>query len=154
MRISDLIASYIESELERQKGSAQLSRSELAEHFNCVPSQINYVLTTRFTPEHGYTIDSRRGGGGYIRITRVQMDRVLLMMHVINAVGVTIDGQTTEAFLHNLTSDGVIDPLTASVIQAATSDTALRGMTREARDLFRASILKQCLLVCARNLER
>jgi transcriptional regulator CtsR len=122
MRISDLIARYIEEELERRKGSVQLSRSELAEHFNCVPSQINYVLTTRFTPEHGYTVDSRRGGGGYIRITRVSMDRVLLMMHVINAVGLAIDERTAVAFLQNLTSDGVIEPRTAAIIHAAISE--------------------------------
>ena len=151
MRISDLIARHIEEELERRKGSVQLSRSELAEHFNCVPSQINYVLTTRFTPEHGYTVDSRRGGG-YIRITRVSMDRVLLMMHVINAIGTSIDSQTATAFLKNLTSDGVIDLRTAAIIHAAISEAALHAVPREAKDGLRASIFKQCLLVCAQNL--
>ena len=154
MRISDLIARYIEEELERRKGTVQLSRSELAEHFNCVPSQINYVLTTRFTPEHGYTVDSRRGGGGYIRITRVRMDRGLLMMHVINAVGDAIDAQTAAAFLKNLTSDGVFDRHTAAIIHAAISEASLHGVPREARDVLRASILKQCLLACAQNIER
>ncbi len=154
MRISDLIARYIEEELERRKGTVQLSRSELAEHFNCVPSQINYVLTTRFTPEHGYTVDSRRGGGGYIRITRVSMDRVLLMMHVINAVGASIDAQTAAAFLQNLTADGVLDRHTAAVIGAAVSEAALHGVPREVKDILRASIFKQCLLACAQNTER
>ena len=154
MRISDLIVRYIEEELERRKGSVQLSRSELAEHFNCVPSQINYVLTTRFTPEHGYSVDSRRGGGGYIRITRVSMDRVLLMMHVINAVGHSIDERTALAFLQNLTSDGVIDLRTATIIHAAVSEAALHAVPREAKDSLRASIFKQCLLVCAQNMER
>ena len=65
MRISDLIAEYIEQEIEHANGSVHLSRSELADRFSCVPSQINYVLTTRFSPEHGYCVDSRRGGGGY-----------------------------------------------------------------------------------------
>ena len=152
MRISDLIARHIEEELERRRGSVQLSRSELAERFNCVPSQINYVLTTRFTPEHDYTVDSRRGGGGYIRITRVSMDRVLLMMHVINAIGISIDGQTATAFLKNLTSDGVIDLRTAAIIHAAISEAALHAVPREAKDGLRASIFKQCLLVCAQNL--
>lgn len=154
VRISDLIAHYIEQELERQDGSVQLSRGELAEHFNCVPSQINYVLTTRFTPEHGYTVDSRRGGGGYIRITRVHMDRTLLMMHVINAIGPVIDAQSATAFLQNLLADGVLDLHTASVIHAAFSDAVLRDLPRESRDTVRASIMKQCLLACAQHSER
>lgn len=154
VRISDLIAHYIEQELERQDGSVQLSRGELAEHFNCVPSQINYVLTTRFTPEHGYTVDSRRGGGGYIRITRVHMDRTLLMMHVINAIGSVIDAQSATAFLQNLLADGVLDLQTASVIHAAFSDAVLRDLPRESRDAVRASIMKQCLLACAQHSER
>ena len=91
MRISDSVANYILQMLNDENGIAEIQRNELANTLGCVPSQINYVLTTRFTPEHGYTVDSRRGGGGYIRITRVSMDRVLLMMHVINAVGASID---------------------------------------------------------------
>lgn len=154
MRVSDLIAHYIEQELERRDGSVQLSRGELAEHFKCVPSQINYVLTTRFTPEHGYTVDSRRGGGGYIRITRVHMDRALLMMHVINAVGSAIDAQSATAFLQNLLSDGVLDLHTAAVIHAAVSEAALHDVPRDSRDAVRAAIFKQCLLVCTQHSER
>ena len=70
MRISDSIADFI-SELLRREGEVELQRNLLADQFNCVPSQINYVITTRFTPEHGYVVESRRGGGGYIRITRL-----------------------------------------------------------------------------------
>ena len=97
MRISDLIAQYIEEEIQRSSGSVHLSRSELADRFSCVPSQINYVLSTRFSPEHGYCVDSRRGGGGYIRITRVKMTRGQLLMHVINTVGNSIDSASAAA---------------------------------------------------------
>ena len=65
----------------------EVQRSDLAQRFNCVPSQINYVMTTRFSPEHGYLVESRRGGGGYIRITQVRTDRQTLLMHVINSCG-------------------------------------------------------------------
>ena len=69
MRISDEITAYILHMLENaDDGEAELRRNELAEELGCVPSQINYVLTSRFTPEQGYVVESRRGGGGYIRI--------------------------------------------------------------------------------------
>lgn len=145
MRISDVIAQYIEQELARAKGTVRLSRSELAEQFNCVPSQINYVLTTRFSPERGYTVDSRRGGGGYIMITRVKLSRGMLMMHVLNAIGESLDAQSAAAFLSNMSAAGALDESEALVIAAATSDRALFAADRELRDRLRASILKRCL---------
>ena len=86
MGISDMIAGFIQAELEAADGVLELQRSDLAQRFNCVPSQINYVMSTRFSPERGYIVESRRGGGGYIRISRVRMDRQTLLMHVINSV--------------------------------------------------------------------
>ena len=68
--ISDIIAGFIQQELDQAGGALELQRADLAQRFNCVPSQINYVMSTRFSPEHGYIVESRRGGGGYIRITR------------------------------------------------------------------------------------
>ena len=85
--ISDIIAGFIQQELDQAGGALELQRADLAQRFNCVPSQINYVMSTRFSPEHGYIVESRRGGGGYIRITRVQVDRQTLLMHVINSTG-------------------------------------------------------------------
>ena len=74
MGISDLIASFLLEGLEEaENGVLEVQRSDLAQRFNCVPSQINYVMSTRFSPEHGYIVESRRGGNGYIRITRVRM---------------------------------------------------------------------------------
>ena len=64
MRISDIVARYIIDMLEENNGDAEIRRNELAETLGCVPSQINYVITSRFTPEHGYIVESRRGGGG------------------------------------------------------------------------------------------
>ena len=70
MKISDLIEEYI-NEIITQNEVAELNRSALADRFNCVPSQINYVISTRFIPELGFYVESRRGGGGYIKISRV-----------------------------------------------------------------------------------
>lgn len=98
MGISDLIAGFIQDALDEANGVLELQRSDLAQRFGCVPSQINYVMSTRFSPEHGYIVESRRGGGGYIRIRRVQMDRQTLLMHVINSIGGELDGAAPGPF--------------------------------------------------------
>lgn len=144
MGLSDIIAQFILSALEQSDGSAELSRGNLAEQFGCVPSQINYVLTTRFSPEHGYIIETKRGGGGYIRIIRVRLSPRDLVMHTVNAVGDSVDAASASAFLQNL-GDVLGEQLT-SVIGAACSDRALRGIEPPLRDEVRASVLKQCLL--------
>jgi len=87
MATSDLIARFILEMLEDSDGSAELQRSVLADRFGCVPSQINYVISTRFSPERGYVVESRRGGGGYIRISRVRTSPSQIVMHTVNAVG-------------------------------------------------------------------
>ena len=102
MGISDLIASFLQDSLDTaEDGVLEVQRSELAQRFNCVPSQINYVMSTRFSPERGYIVESRRGGNGYIRITRVQVDRQTLMMHVINSLGSSVDLASARAILSN-----------------------------------------------------
>ena len=71
MRLSDTIEHFIKELMTQEEPEVELRRNELAEYFSCAPSQINYVLATRFTPDNGYIIESRRGGGGYIRIVRI-----------------------------------------------------------------------------------
>ena len=83
MRISDSVANYILQMLNEEGGIAEIQRNELANTFGCVPSQINYVITSRFTPEQGYIVESRRGGGGYIRITRRRMSKFDMIMHIV-----------------------------------------------------------------------
>ena len=80
MKMSDTIADFILDCLSSGGGVAELQRRGLAERFSCVPSQINYVIETRFTPENGYLVESRRGGGGYIRIVRVQDDKERMLL--------------------------------------------------------------------------
>ena len=104
MRISDEIAAYILHIMENaENGYAELQRNVLAEELGCVPSQITYVLTSRFTPEQGYLVESRRGGGGYIRIRRVQPENPQIpLMHVINAIGDSLVPAAAEAILQSL----------------------------------------------------
>jgi len=146
MRISDIIAGFIDETLGEMGGTAELQRAELASRFNCVPSQINYVISTRFSPEHGYIVESRRGGGGYIRITRVAMEPKMLIMHTVNAIGDRIDANTVTALMTNLRQSGAVSESQARLILSATGNSALRPARYEDRDLLRASILKQMLI--------
>jgi len=146
MRISDSIADFIEEMLKDMGGTAELQRSELATRFKCVPSQINYVISTRFSPEHGYIVESRRGGGGFIRISRVEMDSELMIMHTVNAIGSHLDMSTCVAMIANLRQGGVISETEARLILSATGNSALRPALPEYRDFLRASILKQILI--------
>lgn len=146
MGISDIIAHFINDLLECEEGCAELQRSELAQKFKCVPSQINYVISTRFSPEHGYIVESRRGGNGYIKIRRVQLDRGQMIMHAVNAIGDEIDAGSAQAFLSNLHGAGALDGHAARLMSAAVSDNALRCLPVEQRDEVRASVFKQMLI--------
>lgn len=86
MNMSNEIANMILRMLEND-GFTEIQRNELAQTIGCVPSQINYVISSRFTPEHGYIVESRRGGGGYVRISRVSYDKGSALMHVVNSIG-------------------------------------------------------------------
>lgn len=146
MGISDLIASFIRESLEDADGVLELQRSDLAERFHCVPSQINYVMSTRFSPENGYIVESRRGGGGYIRITRVRMDRPTLLMSVINSIGESIDGQSANAIVRNLADADALSTEAAELLLAALSDAALKRVPSDRRAALRADLMRQMLI--------
>ena len=146
MRMSDLVAQYIMQMLDEQNGSAEIQRNELAGNLGCVPSQINYVITSRFTPEQGYIVESRRGGGGYIRISRVKMDRGTAMMHIINSVGSSLDKATAEVMLNNMLQRNMLEMQSAKVIAAALSDRTLSQVEQDKRDTVRADLFKNMLL--------
>lgn len=148
MGISDLIASFLQDSLDTaEDGVLEVQRSELAQRFNCVPSQINYVMSTRFSPERGYIVESRRGGNGYIRITRVQIDHQTLLMHVINSLGDEVDLPSARAILSNLVQSGALEENMGRALLAAVGDKALAAVPKEKRDCVRAAILKQVLIL-------
>ena len=146
MGISDVIAGFIQQELEEMGGVLELQRSDLAQRFNCVPSQINYVMSTRFSPERGYIVESRRGGNGYIRITRVRVDRQTLLMHVINSVGETLDMASARAMITNLVESEALDLAVGRALLVSMDDKPLRAVPQEARNTVRADLLKQVLI--------
>ncbi|MBQ1546212.1 MAG: CtsR family transcriptional regulator [Clostridia bacterium] len=149
MRMSDLIAQYIINMLEEDDSddpSATIKRNELAQSIGCVPSQINYVITSRFTPEQGYVVESRRGGGGYIKITRISMDKHTAVLHMMEGIGDTLDETTAAAIVGELLSRGLIDVHTAQIICAATAQQPYQSLPPEQRDKLRAAIFKSILL--------
>ncbi len=147
MRMSDLITERIIRLLDESEDNiAEIQRNELAALIGCVPSQINYVLSSRFTPEHGYLIESRRGGGGYIKISRIHLSRSSALMHIVNSTGDSIDALTTRIVIENCLQSGIIPYEIAKLIQSATSDSVMRTVPNEYRDNLRASLLKQMLL--------
>lgn len=146
MRMSDLVAQYIKDILEQQDGEAEIKRNELATTLGCVPSQINYVITSRFTPEQGYIVESRRGGGGYIRITRINTTRSGAIMHIVNAIGSALDKASAEVMLDNMMTRGVIDARIAKLMAAATGERAYLSVPQQYRDSIRATVFKNMLL--------
>ena len=147
LKISDIIEGFI-CDMLTSDSSVELKRNELAEYFNCVPSQINYVISTRFTQERGYIVASRRGGGGHIRITRVQLGNNERLMHIINSIGQSLDVMTTEAILNTLYVNNIIDNNGVRHIMAACSNNSLSPITDNAlKNKVRATIFKNMLLL-------
>lgn len=147
MKISDTIENFIR-ELFEDEQSIELKRNELASYFNCVPSQINYVISTRFTTERGYIVESRRGGGGHIKITRIAMERNDTIRHVINSIGPSIDVMTVEAIINTLFMNEIINADQAKLIMTACSNNALSPIADGyLKNQVRASIFKNLLLM-------
>ena len=97
--LSDVIEQMLLEMLRDEGGSLELKRNDLAQRLGCVPSQINYVITSRFTPEKGYVIESRRGGGGYVRITKKVFHKDEYLMHLFCSVGDEIDQKTAGLYI-------------------------------------------------------
>ena len=147
MLISDYIARMLEEMLEEHDGTLEIRRNDMASKLGCAPSQINYVITSRFTPQHGYLVESQRGGGGYVRIVRKQMHRDEYLMHFFHAVGATLSESEARAMIDNLCATRTVEPGTAAAMQAAVSAQALAGIEDKAqRDAVRADILRQLVL--------
>ncbi len=140
--MTDIIADMILDMFDEENSTIQIQRNDLASQLGCVPSQINYVITSRFTPEQGYRIESRRGGGGCIYITRAD-NKNSAIVALINSIGASIDERSAKA---NIYYQNLIDDKTAKLLIAATADSNLRGLPAEVRNAVRAKQFKQMLL--------
>ncbi len=145
-RLSNVIEQYLLTMLKEEGGSLEIQRSVLAERFSCAPSQINYVLTTRFTPYKGYFVESRRGGGGYIRILRVHVEeeREFLEM-LLEEVGEEITQDKALDLVESLGNMEKITPREMQLMQVAMMDQTLCD-EKEERNRLRARILDSMLV--------
>lgn len=127
------------------EGDIEIKRSEIADKFQCVPSQINYVINTRFTIERGYLVESKRGGGGYIRITKVQShDKADLIEELSSLIGNKISQLNSEHIILRLLEESVITEKEARIMLSAIDRSVLRLNLPE-RDELRARILQAML---------
>ena len=145
MRISDMIEDFIKDLFTEDEEYIEIQRNDLAEQFNCVPSQINYVISTRFKPSQGYYVESKRGGGGYIKIRKINITKSNYFMHIINNIGDMLTGQESDIFISNLLSYNMLNTEQAKLLKVATSDNVLT-LSQPKKDIIRAKIFKNMLL--------
>jgi transcriptional regulator CtsR len=144
--LADLIEQYLRTVL-AQQNIVELQRRELAKMFRCAPSQINYVLETRFTLDHGYLIESKRGGGGYIRITHLNWQTPSNLPELLNElVPEMIRREEVEKVLSRLVSKGVIRSENTQLILLL-MERELADLPDDYANLFRAKFIKALSLV-------
>lgn len=131
-----------------EEGTIEIQRNELAEQFECAPSQINYVLTTRFTPYKGYYIESRRGGGGYIKIIKVSIKEYEDINNIIlNTIGESITKNKAYHIIEGLVEEEIISSREGNIMKVSVGDSALVNVDSSSRNKIRADILKNILLI-------
>ncbi|NMM63468.1 CtsR family transcriptional regulator [Clostridium sp. P21] len=147
-RLSDIIEIFIKDMLENSEESQlQIGRNELASYFSCAPSQINYVLTTRFTVDRGYYIESKRGGGGCIIIKRVEFDENKSLADIINEkLGNSITYDSAVQVIDGLLESRIITEREASILKIAINDRTLSSST-DKKNKLRSDILKSVTMV-------
>lgn len=148
MKLTSLIEDFIKEMMAEEDGTIELKRNELASRFGCVPSQINYVISTRFSPERGYVVESRRGGGGYIKIQRVMPKPGNQMMHVVNAIGDYVSYSAAAAIVRNCYDYDLITEKEARIILAAITEKSM-PIEQPQQDALRARMLKNILVAIA-----
>lgn len=149
---SDVIEEYLKHLVQASSdGIVEIQRSELAERFGCVPSQINYVLATRFTPERGYLVESRRGGGGFIRIIRLNLESQEALHQLVHqSLGSALAQDEAMGYIYRLLEEQVITEREALLMQAVVRRDVL-AIELPVRDMLRANLLKAMLLVILRS---
>ena len=156
MRLSDSIEQFIKELLNEESTEVELKRNELAEYFGCAPSQINYVLATRFSPDHGYLTESRRGGGGYIRIVRVVQAGSQRLMYLVNdRIGDSLEEEECIRLISQLKEQRIVTADEAALMASSISSRALAVPVPDAlKNAMRAKMMKSMLMtIASRNRE-
>jgi transcriptional regulator of stress and heat shock response len=144
--ISDIIEHYLKNVLELSESElVEIKRSEIADKFQCVPSQINYVINTRFTIERGYVVESKRGGGGYIRIMKVKAhDQVHLIDQLVALITQTISQNTAADIVFRLVEEDIISEREAKIMLSV-MDRSVIMVDLPERDVLRGRMLRAML---------
>ncbi|HBG00086.1 MAG TPA: transcriptional regulator [Firmicutes bacterium] len=149
--LADHIEAYIKSMLRgSQTNSVELSRAQLADDFACVPSQINYVLSTRFTLERGYVVESRRGGGGYIRVGHVQVsDGSAHAIQLLQGIGAQLDERQMDNILAHLKDHHVLSARECQLIRGIVQQEV--GSVSQGKAILRASLVRSLLFFAIKS---
>ncbi|EPY2274846.1 CtsR family transcriptional regulator [Clostridium sporogenes] len=147
-RLSDIIEDFIKEMFqENNESELQIKRNELANYFSCAPSQINYVLTTRFTEDKGYYIESKRGGGGCIIIRRIEFtNNKNLKELIVDRIGNSITYDNAMNIIDGLVEMAVITEREAIIMKIAINDRVF-GNIDTSKNMLRANILKNIIMV-------
>lgn len=147
IRMSDIIEEFIKEMIAGNEDNVtEIQRNDLANHFSCAPSQINYVLTTRFTTEKGYFIESRRGGGGCIKIYKVEyLENQSLADVILDKIGESITYDGGVKIIDALTEAKVISRRERHILKSVINDRTLI-LANDNRNKIRAEILKSCIM--------
>ncbi len=146
MRKADIIEKFIKELFEKAETNyIEIQRNDLADKLNCVPSQINYVIATRFKPSQGYYIESKRGGGGHINIKKMNDTKSDYLTHIISSIGEVITNQEVDILISDFLSFNIVTEKEAKLLKVATSDNVLI-VNSEIKDKLRASILKNMII--------
>ncbi|MDF2617051.1 MAG: CtsR family transcriptional regulator [Sedimentibacter sp.] len=151
--LSDIIEGFIKELMEANNQRAvEIQRNILAQQFDCSPSQINYVLTTRFNNDRGYIVESRRGGGGYIRIFKVRSSMEEGLQNLLNeSIGDSVTLNKALDLIYALLERGIINIREQKIMQSTISDRALNSVSYDERNKLRADLLKEMILASAEN---
>ncbi|MGM0603772.1 MAG: CtsR family transcriptional regulator [Bacillota bacterium] len=145
--LSDQIENYLRQQLNKYKGRVKIKRNQLAENFDCAPSQINYVLDTRFTVEKGYVVESQRGGGGFIRIIRVKLNSSKeVIQQIISNLNGPISQKDAEGIINRLYENDFISKREYFLMEMAVHRNVI-GISLPERDYLRSRLLKNMLEV-------
>lgn len=147
--LADDIEEFLKSML-RDGRVVEIQRAMLASQFGCAPSQINYVLATRFTPERGYVVESRRGGGGYLRIIRLNLEVGEALQRLVSQqIGPQLSQDEAQGYIQQLREQGIINDREAALMWAAIQREVI-GLELPVRDLIRANLLKAMIVAILR----
>ncbi len=145
--LSDQIEKYLRRLLENYEGKVKIKRNKLADDFDCAPSQINYVLDTRFTVERGYIVESQRGGGGYVRIIRLKVDsETKTIKKILSGLNEPVTQREAEGIIERLFDNNVITEREKFLMKVAIHRRVI-GVDLPYRDYIRGRILRSMLEV-------